>query len=70
MALNLANVGVRVDPTTGLSTDRFTGLTTPASLAFGASTLDPCSRYVTELFGDRVWRLSTGYAGAPVVAIE
>lgn len=43
------------------------GLRTPASLAFGrAPGFDPCSLYVTELFGTRVWRIAVGAAGAPL----
>lgn len=68
VALNLAGEVVRVDPTTGTITDRITGLTTPASLAFGAD--DPCSLYVTELYGDTVWRIPTAYTGAVVPAWE
>ena len=37
-------------------------------LAFGAE--DPCSLYVTELFGETVWRIPTAYAGAVVPAWE
>jgi sugar lactone lactonase YvrE len=41
------------------------GLRTPASIAFGrAPDFDPCSIYVTELFGNRVWRIAVGDEGA------
>lgn len=43
------------------------GLRTPASLAFGRGpSFDPCSLYVTELLGTRIWRISLGVAGAPL----
>jgi gluconolactonase len=43
------------------------GLRTPASLVFGrAPGFDPCSLYVTELFGTRVWRVAVGAPGAPL----
>jgi len=43
------------------------GMRTPASLAFGrAPGFDPCSLYVTELFGTRIWRVAMGAAGAPL----
>ena len=44
------------------------GLMTPASLAFGRSEggFDPCSLYVTELFGTRVVRLAVGVEGGPL----
>lgn len=44
-----------------------TDLRTPASIAFGrAPDFDPCSIYVTELFGNRVWRIAVGDEGAPL----
>lgn len=68
VALNLANEIVRVDPATAQITDMIDGVTTPASLAFGAGEgFDPCSLYVTELFGNTVWRVSTGHEGAPLL---
>lgn len=64
VALNVADEVVRVDPATGAQTARVTGITSPASLAFGAADgFDPCSLYVTELRGDHVWRLATGVEG-------
>ncbi|MFZ4735965.1 MAG: SMP-30/gluconolactonase/LRE family protein [Bradymonadia bacterium] len=42
-------------------------LITPASLAFGrAPDFDPCSLYVTELRGTRLWRIAVGAEGASV----
>jgi len=42
-------------------------LLTPASIAFGRGPgFDPCSIYVTELLGYRVWRISLGVAGMPL----
>ncbi len=42
-------------------------LDSPASLAFGAGEgFDPCSLYITELFGTQVVRLSVGVGGAPL----
>jgi sugar lactone lactonase YvrE len=44
-----------------------TGLRTPASLAFGLGPdFDPCSIYVTELLGNRVWRIAVGATGVPL----
>lgn len=69
VALNLANELVRIDPATGEETDRILGVTTPASLAFGAGEgFDPCSLYVTELYGETVWRVATGRRGLSVLA--
>lgn len=43
------------------------GLASPASMAFGRGNgFDPCSAYVTELFGTRVVRVSLGVEGAEV----
>ena len=43
------------------------GLDSPASMAFGRGDgFDPCSAYVTELFGTRVVRVSLGVQGAPL----
>jgi sugar lactone lactonase YvrE len=62
VAANLAGKLVKVAPQEGQATvDVATGLGTPASLAFGAGPgFDPCSVYVTELFGDKIWRVSLG----------
>jgi hypothetical protein len=71
VALNLANEIVRVDPQTGAAETFTTSVTTPASLAFGVDGgagggFDPCSLYVTELYGDTVWRVATGTPGATI----
>lgn len=43
------------------------GLESPASMAFGrGDDFDPCSGYVTELFGTRVVRVVLGVEGAPL----
>lgn len=43
------------------------GLDSPASIAFGrGDDFDPCSGYVTELFGTRVVRVVLGVEGAPL----
>ncbi len=43
------------------------GLDSPASIAFGRGpNFDPCSGYVTELFGTRVVRVALGVEGAPM----
>lgn len=68
VALNLASQIARVDPNGQVET--FTSaVTTPASLAFGAGDgFDPCSLYVTELYGETVWRVATGGPGLAVAA--
>ncbi len=43
------------------------GLGSPASLAFGRGPgFDPCSIYVTQLFGSQVLRVAVGVRGAPL----
>ena len=39
------------------------GVSKPASLAFGQGDYDPCSLYVTNLFGAQVWRVGIGVLG-------
>ncbi len=39
------------------------GVTNAASLAFGQGEYDPCSLYVTNLFGTQVWRVGIGILG-------
>lgn len=64
VALNLANELARVDPETGATETFTTDVATPASLAFGTGAdFDPCSLYVTELYGESVWRVATGTPG-------
>jgi len=58
---------VRIDPAAGSQETVASGLTTPASIAFGkAPNYDPCSIYVTELVGKKVWRISLGVKGQPL----
>jgi sugar lactone lactonase YvrE len=55
---------VRVDTESGDFEEVATGMLTPASIAFGqAPDFDPCSIYVTELVGPRIWRVSLGITG-------
>ena len=49
---------------TGEPVEVAAGLRTPASLAFGRGAgFDPCSLYVTELLGTRIWRIAVGAEG-------
>lgn len=64
VALNTGRRLVRVEPVSGATTDVATGLQFPASLAFGRGGFDPCSVYVTQLFGKGVHRVSVGVTGA------
>lgn len=64
VALNVAGKLARVDPETGTVTEAAAGLTFPASLAFGQGDFDPCSVYVTQLFGKGIHRVAVGVAGA------
>ena len=67
VAANIQNRIVRVDPETGEQSTVAEGLGTPASLAFGAADgFDPCSIYMTQLFGGQVLRVAVGVEGAPV----
>lgn len=68
VALNLAGEVQRVDPATGDVTDAIEGLSSPASLAFGAegTGFDPCTMYVTSLFGDTVSSVAVGRRGAAI----
>lgn len=63
VALNLAGQIARVDPAGEVTMLAEAGA--PASLAFGQGDYDPCSLYVTNLFGDQVWRVGTGVLGVP-----
>jgi hypothetical protein len=67
VALNLAGQIVRVNPDTGEITARYDGLSNPASITFGDGALgeglDPCSLYMTQLYGEEVVRLSVGVPG-------
>lgn len=64
VALNTAGKLVRVDPVSGAVAEVAAGLQFPASLAFGRGDFDPCSVYVTQLFGKGVHRVNVGVAGA------
>jgi len=67
VALNVAGVIHRVPPD-GSDNAFAEGMTTPASLAFGnAPGFDPCSMYVTSLFGDDVYQVTVGTSGLPLV---
>ncbi len=63
VAANVMGEIIRISPT-GETQTIASGLLTPASLAFGEGDgFDPCSLYVTELRGNRVWRISLGVSG-------
>jgi gluconolactonase len=67
VALNLAG---RIDKVAADGTDSpfATGLTTPASLAFGNGPgFDPCSLYVTSLAGPDIYQVTAGTSGLPLV---
>lgn len=69
VAANLAGELWRIDPSTGDSETMVTGLENPASLAFGAGEgFDPCSLYVTSLYGESVWQVTAGVEGLPLPA--
>lgn len=62
VALNLAQQIAKIDPD-GNVTENFAEVDTPASLAFGQGSFDPCSLYVTSLFEEQVSRVGTGVLG-------
>ncbi len=62
VALNTAGRIARVAPD-GTSIDLATGMTGPASLAFGQGDFDPCSLYVTSLFTKNLYRVGAGVLG-------
>lgn len=65
---NLLGKVVRVDPLTGNYESVADQMFTPASAAFGQGPdFDPCSIYVTELRGKKVWRISLGVHGYALV---
>lgn len=66
VALNVPGAIVRVDLTDGSITDRIEGFATPASLSFGDVATDPCTLYVTELYGERVWKVPVPHPGVAV----
>lgn len=62
---------VRVNPNGGETEVVAEGMLTPASMAFGRGEgFDPCSIYVTELVGSKIWRVSLGVRGFPLVSEE
>ena len=58
----LAELVHKVDPE-GNDTILATGMTGPASLAFGQGDFDPCSLYVTSLFTQNLYRVGAGVPG-------
>ena len=62
VALNTAGQIAKVDPE-GNSSMLATGMTGPASLAFGQGDFDPCSLYVTSLFTQNLYRVGAGVLG-------
>jgi gluconolactonase len=62
VALNTAGQIAKVDEEGNAST-LATGLFGPASLAFGQGDFDPCSMYVTSLFGTQMSRVGVGVPG-------
>jgi gluconolactonase len=62
VALNTAGEIARVDPEGNVSTLAM-DLFGPASLAFGQGDFDPCSLYVTSLFGTQMSRVGAGVLG-------
>ncbi len=62
VALNLKDEIAQVKPD-GTVTIIAEGVSKPASLAFGQGEYDPCSLYVTNLFGKQVWRVGIGILG-------
>jgi sugar lactone lactonase YvrE len=68
VAANLQSKLVRVDPATGEKRDVITGINAPASMAFGAGPgFDPCSLYITALFGPMVYRVVLDGPGLPLL---
>ncbi len=68
VAANLQSKLVRVDPATGEKRDVITGINAPASMAFGAGPgFDPCSLYITALFGPMVYRVVLDGPGLPML---
>jgi sugar lactone lactonase YvrE len=62
VALNINDEIAQVKPD-GTVTIIAEGVSKPASLAFGQGDYDPCSLYVTNLFGAQVWRVGIGVLG-------
>ncbi len=62
VALNINDEIAQVKPD-GTVTIIAEGVSKPASLAFGQGEYDPCSLYVTNLFGAQAWRVGIGVLG-------
>lgn len=62
VALNIDDEIAQVRPD-GTVTIIVEGVSKPASLTFGQGEYDPCSLYVTNLFGAQVWRVGIGVLG-------
>jgi gluconolactonase len=62
VALNVVDQIAKVDPA-GNVTTLAEGVSKAASLAFGQGEFDPCSLYVTNLFGEQLWRVGAGVLG-------
>jgi len=62
VALNLVDQIAKVDRA-GDVTILAEGVEKAASLAFGQGEFDPCSLYVTNLFGEQLWRVGAGVLG-------
>lgn len=62
VALNLDDEIAQVKPD-GTVSIIAQGVDKAASLAFGQGEYDPCSMYVTNLFGQQVWRVGIGILG-------
>ncbi len=62
VALNTAGQIAKVDPE-GNDEILATGLTAPASIAFGQGDFDPCSLYATSLFTKNLSRVGAGVPG-------
>ncbi|MGB8329189.1 MAG: SMP-30/gluconolactonase/LRE family protein [Polyangiales bacterium] len=62
VALNVVSQIAKVAPD-GTVTILAEGVSSAASLAFGQGEFDPCSLYVTSLFGYQLWRVGTGVLG-------
>ena len=63
VALNFVDKIAKVEDPTGDVTILAEGVSKAASLAFGQGEFDPCSLYVTNLFGEQLWRVGAGVPG-------
>jgi sugar lactone lactonase YvrE len=62
VALNAKGQIAKVVPE-GNSTMLATGMTGPASIAFGQGNFDPCSLYATSLYSTKMYRVGAGVLG-------